>query len=268
MDRIKTALEKNKARKQHSLQGENRPVQKVQQINPHDEINYTQTKRLKIHKHVLVENRLIAANRSDPRATSFSLLRTQVLQAMRENNWVTLAITGPTPGVGKSLVAANLAISISLEVNQTVLLVDMDLRHPSLNKKFNFTPKFGLLNYLKGEVELPDLLVNPGFKRFVLLPGKGSTAEASELISSPRTVELIKELKTRYDSRIIIFDLPPLLHADDTMVFLPNVDATLLVVENGKNTKSDVQNSLRLLEGTNLIGTVLNKADEEIKDYY
>ena len=62
--------------------------------------------------------------------------------------------------------------------------------------------------------------------------------------------------------------MPPVLNMDDTMVFLPNVDSVLLVVENGKNTQSEVQNSLRLLESTNLIGSVLNKADEEVRDYY
>ena len=80
-------------------------------------------------------------------------------------------------------------------------------------------------------------------------------------------LDLVKELKLRYESRIVIYDLPPLLNVDDAMVFIPNVDSTLLVVENGKNTKSEVQHSLRLLEGSNLIGTVLNKADEEIIDY-
>jgi protein-tyrosine kinase len=81
-------------------------------------------------------------------------------------------------------------------------------------------------------------------------------------------LDMINDLKKKYESRIIIFDLPPLLNIDDAMVFLPNVDATLMVVENGKNTESEVQQSMRLLQSTNLIGTVLNKADEEIRDYY
>ena len=81
-------------------------------------------------------------------------------------------------------------------------------------------------------------------------------------------VNLVKEFKSRYQSRIIIFDLPPLLNIDDAMVFLPNVDSTLLVVENGRNKKSEVQDSMRLLEGTNLIGTVLNKVDEDVREYY
>jgi protein-tyrosine kinase len=177
-------------------------------------------------------------------------------------------VTGPTSGVGKSLVAANLAISLSREVNQTVLLVDVDLRRPAIHSYFDFEPDYGLLDYLRGDAELKELFVNPAFKRLVLLPGRGSTSESSELLSSPRMVNLVKDLKNRYQSRIIIFDLPPLLNVDDAMVFLPNVDSTLLVVENGRNKQSEVQDSMRLLEGTNLIGTVLNKADEEIRDYY
>lgn len=81
-------------------------------------------------------------------------------------------------------------------------------------------------------------------------------------------LKLFKELKSRYESRIIIYDLPPLLNVDDAQVILPNIDSTILIVENGKNTESEVQNSLRLPESTNFIGTVLNKANEEIKGYY
>lgn len=268
MDRIKRALEKSKSGKHHRLREKPAVVQEVSKNHPHDNIEYTHSRRIAVTPNVLAENRIIAGNRSDPRATSFRMLRTQVLHAMREHGWSTLAITGPGAGVGKSMVATNLAISISHEVNQTVLLVDLDLRRPSIHKNFDFEPDHGLLDYLVGDVELRDLFVNPPFKRLVVIPGKGSTKESSELLSSPRMLDLVKELKSRYKSRIIIFDLPPLLNIDDALVFLPNVDSTLLVIENGKNTQSDVQNSLRLLEGTNLIGTVLNKSDEEIRDYY
>jgi protein-tyrosine kinase len=274
MDRIKRALEKNKSRIQHARPVQSVPVREsasdpdVTNILPHDDIAYSQTQVIQPSRNALSENRIIAGNKLDPRATYFKMLRTQVLQAMREKEWSSLAITGPSAGIGKSLIAANLAISISMEVNQTVLLVDLDLRRPSLHEKFNFVPKLGLLDYLTYNAELPDLLVNPGFPRLVLLPGKGTSSESSELLSSPRMIKLFKELKSRYESRIIIYDLPPLLNADDAQVILPNVDSTILVVENGKNTESEVQNSLRLLESTNFIGTVLNKADEEIQGYY
>ena len=267
MDRIKIALEKSRVKRRKPVL---EPVRTKpgNGEDPFESIEYTHSKRIDVMQNVLVENRLIAGIRSDPRATAFRMLRTQVLHAMRENNWFTLAITGPTGGIGKSLVATNLAISMSMEVNQTVLLVDLDLRRPSIHKSFDLEPDQGLLDYLKGDARLEDLFINPVYKRLSLLPGRGSTTESLELLSSPRMNNLFNDLRNKYESRIIIYDLPPLLNIDDAMVILPNVDATLMVVENGKNTQSDVQNSMRLLQGTNLIGTVLNKAEEAIRDYY
>lgn len=268
MDRIAKVLDKRRVRKRTSLSDKIRAAKPVEGEHPFEHIEYKQTRRIDVPQTVLSENRLIAGNRSDPRATAFRMLRTQVLHAMRENGWSALGITGPTSGIGKSLVATNLAISISLEVNQTVLLVDLDLRRPSIHKYFGFEPDRGLIDYLKGEAELKDLFINPAFQRLVLIPGRDTSTESSELLSSPRMAKLVKDLKSKYESRIIVFDMPPLLNLDDTMVFLPNVDSALLVFENGKNTESEVQDAMRLLESTNLIGTVLNKADEEIRDYY
>ncbi len=268
VDRIKTALEKSRERKRIGQRKEPRHEKPAAREFSFENIEYTQSRIIEVPQSVLSENRLIAGNRSDPRATSFRMLRTQVLQAMRENKWSSIAVTGPTEGIGKSLVAINLAISMSFEVNQTVLLVDLDLRRPSIHKYFGFEPEHGLLDYLNNDVELKGLFVNPVFKRLLLIPGRGTTTESSELLSSPRMLNLVNELKSKYKSRIIIYDMPPLLNIDDTMVFLPNVDSALLAVENGKNTQSDVQNSMRLLQGTNLIGSVLNKADEDIREYY
>ena len=268
MDRIKKALDKSRTRKRQSVL-QSAPLHVAdREDHPFEDIEYTQSRRIDVPQAVLSEKRLIAGNRTDPRANAFRMLRTQVLQTMRENDWTSIAVTGPTSGIGKTLIATNLAISISREVNQTVLLVDVDLRRPTIHKFFDFEPDFGVLDYLRGDAELKDLFINPVFKRLLLLPGRGTTTESSELLSSPRMINLVKDLKSRYESRIIIFDLPPLLNNDDAMVFLPNVDSTLMVVENGSNKQSEVLDSMRLLEGTNLIGTVLNKADEEVRDYY
>ncbi len=268
MDRVKTALDKSRVRRSKPAL---EPVRASKpSIGGHslEAIEYTHSKHLDIKQNVLAENRLVAGIHSDPRSTAFRMLRTQVLHAFRENDWSVLAITGPTSGIGKSLVATNLAISISLEVNQTVLLVDLDLRRPAVHKYFGLEPELGMLDYLNGDAELGDLFINPVYQRLLLLPGRSTSTESSELISSPRMLDLVSELRERYTSRIIIYDLPPLLAIDDAMVFLPNVDAALMVVENGKNTKSEVQDSMRMLQSINLIGTVLNKADEEIRGYY
>jgi protein-tyrosine kinase len=232
------------------------------------EIAYEQTKIINTDPSELAERRLIAGLIKDPRSLPFRMLRTQVLHQLRENSWNTLAINGATQGAGKSFVATNLAVSIALEVNQTVLLVDMDLRRPSIHKYFGIDPEYGLLDHLQDDVPINKIMVNPGIERLVIIPGKGSTDEASEIISSPKMLRLVEDMKNRYKSRIIIFDLPPLLSVDDAWVFLPHVDAGLLVVENGKNTEHEVIKSLQILEVTNFIGAVLNKDNEENQSNY
>jgi len=99
------------------------------------------------------------------------------------------------------------------------------------------------------------------------LPGKSSDNNSSELISSRKMISLIQEIKSRYESRIIILDLPPLFAADDAMVLMPYADAALLVVEDGKNTTEELQHSMYILEQTNLLGLVLNKSRQPLPIY-
>jgi capsular exopolysaccharide synthesis family protein len=231
-------------------------------------IQYTNTKTVKSSPNLLRQRRGIMGLKNEPQADIFRQLRTRVLRKLRENKWNSLGITGATAGVGKSFVTANLAIALSMEVNQTVLVVDADLRNPNLGWFFGLDVEKGLLDYLNGGVSLEHILINPGFQRLVILPGRGSTTHSSELLSSPKMVSLVNELKSRYDSRIILFDLPPLLASDDTLLFMPHFDATLLVVEDGKNTADEIRRSLQILEETELLGTVLNKARETMGEAY
>lgn len=232
-----------------------------------EKITYTDTKRVSIEQNTLAERRLIAGIKNEPRNTPFKILRTQILHELKENNWTTLAVNSATKGAGKSFVASNLAVSIALEVNYTVILVDLDLRRPGVHKYFGIEPQAGLQDYLTNDVPVSELLVNPGIERLVVLPGCGTTSEASELLSSPKMISFIDELKSRYDSRIVIFDLPPLLAVDDARVILPYIDASIFVVEDGKNTEDEIKKSLDILEKTNLIGTVLNKSNDESQIY-
>ena len=227
-------------------------------------IQYTQTKVTRSSPDLLRQRRTIMGLKNDPHIDIFRQLRTKVLRKLRENKWNSLAITSATPDAGKSFVTANLAIALAMEVNQTVLVVDGDLRNPNVGWLFGLDVEQGLLDYLSEDIPLPSILINPGFQRLVLLPGKGFTSHSSELLSSPKMLTLVNELKFKYDSRIILFDLPPLLASDDTMLFMPNFDATLLVVEDGKTTAEDIRRSLQILEGTELMGIVLNKVKESV----
>lgn len=268
MDRIQKALDK--AREKHAQQPvfkkniENTKlstdVEDPIADNLFENIDYSQTKVVEVPNAKLEQNRIIAGFYNNPQSAVFRMLRTQVLKKMRSNRWQTLAITSPTAGEGKTVVAANLAIAIAMELNQTVLLVDMDLRNPSISNYFGLRPSLGLREYLAGNYELSDVLMNPGIKRLVILPGLGRAEDSAELLSSPKMASLVVDIKAQYDSRMIIFDVPPILQTDDVLLSAGYFDSTLLVLEDGKNPESNITKSLQLLEGSHLLGTVVNKA--------
>jgi ATPases involved in chromosome partitioning len=234
-------------------------LSKTTQQHALSSIEYTRTRSVAVSADLMRERRLVMGLRNDPHADVFRLLRTQVLKQLRDNNWTSLAVVAPTAACGKTFVTANLAIAIAMEVNQTVLVVDADLRNPQLGWYYGLAPEKGLLDYLQTDVAVEDLLINPGFERLVVLPGRHTTTVSSELLSLPKMAALVDELKTRYQSRIVLFDLPPLLSSDDAMLFMPHFDAALLVVEDGKTSPEEVSRSLAILAETNLAGTVLNK---------
>lgn len=259
MDFIQQAIDK--ARAQRQLHGEdNKPESNTTaRTKRPDKIEYTQTRVVALDAEHLRRERIITATDSDKRAEGYRQLRTQILRKLRENKWHTLAITSPNSGAGKTLTALNLAISLSQEVNQTVMLVELDLRNPSILKKLGIEADYGITDVVNGSVDLSQALINPGFERLVILPNRAHASHRSELLSSPQMGQLLHEIVNRYESRLIIFDLPALLDDDDALVFAPYADATLLVVEDNVSKRADVERSLQLLEGTHILGTVLNK---------
>ncbi len=265
MERIQKALEK--AREQRSKLTQDESKKTVSSISPaistessHTEITYSKTKIVSTSPGRLVENRVVANIKDHPQADVFRILRTKVLHQTRSKGIRSIGITSPTKGSGKSMIATNLAVSLSMEMNHTVMLVDLDLRRGSLHKYFDFQPDSGLSDYILDGVELSELLINPGIDRLVVLPAGKAVTQSSELLSTPRMVNLVADITSRYSERVVLFDLPPLLHLDDALAFLPQVQSVLLVVEEGSDTPLEVKQSLHLLEGANLLGTVLNKA--------
>ncbi|EXJ14630.1 hypothetical protein D779_2324 [Imhoffiella purpurea] len=224
-------------------------------------VDYTRTATVRIDADELRERRIFLSDGLDPVTDAYKVLRTHVLQRMRANGWRTLAVTSPGVGEGKTITSINLAISLAREVNQTVLLVDLDLRRPSIGRYFSEGPTLGISDYLTHGTDLADMLINPGVDRLVILPGHDSFTHSSEMLSSPRVVQLVSELKGRYEDRLILFDMPPLFAGDDVIAFLPYVDAVMLVVEDGKVSKAELEQADHLLSQNNLIGMVLNKAE-------
>lgn len=232
------------------------------------EIAYTTTQVVKVDMDHLEKNRVVAFDKNDQRSISFDLLRTHVLQKMEENGWRTLAITSPTPESGKSVVSINLAMSIAQHKNKTAMLVDFDLRRPKIATYLGIATEKSMNDLLEGTAEVPDVLVNPDIPRLVVLPTNRAVRNSSESLSARTTEDLIADLRGRYESRIVIFDLPPVLVADDAMVLLPYIDAVLMVVANGMSTKREIEDSLRQIPADKLIGTILNKAESDPTPYY
>ncbi|RDH81039.1 MAG: exopolysaccharide biosynthesis protein [endosymbiont of Galathealinum brachiosum] len=270
MERIKQALElarqeriKNGGRITGSIA---KPVTNQQSIEGQD-IKYTNTRTVPMPVNEFREKRIITEQQNNI-SDAYRILRTQVLQRLNEKNWNTLAITSPGNGEGKSLTAINLAMSLAREIDNTVLLVDANLRSPKLDKYFDFHTDYGLSDYLLNDKPLDEMLVNPeGVSRFVVLPAGRAIANSSEMLSSPKMQRLVEEVKHRYPSRIVIFDLPPLLESSDTLAFIPNADTTLVVIEEGKTQETELKQAFEILQGNEVIGTVLNKAYTTDKDY-
>ena len=212
-------------------------------------------------------HRVVAALQHNIVADAYKVLRTSILQRMRANGWRSLAVTSPDRDAGKTLTAVNLAVSLAGEVNNSVLLVDLDLRRPHIRRYFSDQKMPGISDYLTDGMPLTDILFNPGIDRLVVLPGHKPYANSSEMLSSPRMVQLAEELKSRYPSRIVLYDMPPLLDCDDVMAFAPHVDAVLLVVGEGDTTREELARASEVVSELNLMGTVLNKSHEERTAY-
>lgn len=229
---------------------------------------YTHTRRINVPAETFKNNRIITGEDDDGANTAYKMLRTQILHRMKAHQWRSLAITSSGEGEGKTLTAINLAISLARDVNHTVLLVDLDLRRPSVAKYFGYTPSFGLDDYLLDNVPLHETLFNPGIERLVVLPTRRSLLSSSELLSSPSMQHLADELRERYPERLVIFDMPPILAADDLLAFSPHLDAVLLVAREGKTRKADLQRAMEMLKVVNVIGTMLNQVRDQNAQRY
>lgn len=215
---------------------------------------------------LLEQNRIVIDERSAASA-AYKVLRTRVLQRMRRNGWKTLAVTGTCPNEGKTLTAINLSINLAWHLTTSVVLVDMDLRNPSVHRYLGIDTRFGLMDYMNGDVPLVRAGIRPGIERLGVILNDRPVANASELLSSPEALRLIEEVK-RGDDRIVIFDMPPVFAGDDVLAFAPYVDAVLIVLSQGTTKRASLVGLRELLQHVNVIGTVLNRSSERVAPYY
>lgn len=217
----------------------------------------------------LEQQRILSAGAGGAVGGPYKMLRTQILRRMDQLAVNTLAVLSPTAGAGKTLTAINLAIAIAAEKGRTVLLVDFDLRNPSIHHRFGFQPQLGVEECLISGQAVQEAMVKlRGYDRLTILPASGRVENSSELLSDQRAATLIAEMRARYANRILIFDVPPVLQADDALAFMKHVQAGIVVVNEGNTKREDVTRTMELLHDTKIVGTVLNGARDPIHTYY
>jgi Mrp family chromosome partitioning ATPase len=215
------------------------------------------------------QERILPAGAPGMAGGAYKMLRTQVMRRLATINANTLAVLSASSGEGKTLTAINLAIAIAADLGHTALLVDLDLRNPNVHRRLGFEPTLGIEDCLQQRRPVYEAMVKvAGYERLTILPARARLEQSSELLSAPRMSELMQELRTRYHNRVLIFDLPPVLLADDALAFSKHVQAGLFVVAEGKTARQGLTRSLLLLDKLPIIGTVLNGSRDPLDTYY
>jgi protein-tyrosine kinase len=268
MDRIRQAIERARAdsgsAKPETVENLEAPPRRIS--TPATAVLRREEVRISPAK--LLTSRIVAHDGADQRARPYDMLRTQILQSMALNEWKVIGVTSPTPDCGKTLTAINLALSISRQPDQSVALVDMDLRKPQLADSLGLTvADGGVAGVLQNQATLADIVVpvRAGNQRITVLPAIHARG-SSELMGSAAMRDLLQDLRSNFQT--IILDLPPVLASDDVIALLPSLDCMLLVAAAGLSKTGEVEETIRHLQGTPIVRLVLNKATAVGSSYY
>ncbi len=215
----------------------------------------------------LEKNRVVSFAARDPVHVAFNVLRTRVRKTLADRGWKSIAITSPSPGCGKTVVAINLALSLARAPDCRVVLVDLDLRRSAVARALGVTAKASIADFLLGAANASDCFVQPVDNLYVALNDQ-PIKHAAEMMQSPKMHALLSAIDERLAPDVILFDLPPLRSNDDALAFLPNADAVLMVVGAGISTAAEVAECEgQISQMDKLLGLVLNKCESRADDY-
>ena len=181
-----------------------------------------------------------------------------------------MLVTSSLPGEGKTFTAINLAISMAMEYDNTVLLVDGDVAHPSLPEVLGTPQSPGLLDLLtRDDLEIADALLQTNIDKLTVLPAGSRHRRATELLASEKMAILLREMATRYPDRIIIFDSPPLLATTEARVISTHMGQIVFVVAADATSQHTVRQALATIENCEVVLMMLNKAAKtDVGSYY
>lgn len=275
MSRLKKALEKVRIEKGHGIfplfqspkdsDTQNVKIEK-DSGRKEIEIQYSTTAVRPVARKRLLRQKIFALDQESVTNEQIRTLRTQILDRLKKIGGNSLVVTSPNPYEGKTFTSVNLGVSISQELDRTVVIIDADLKKPSLKSKhfvngyFGVRSEKGLSDFLRGKAELHELLINPGIDKLTILPGGHNLPNSAELLGSPRMESTMREMKIRYPERIIIIDTPPINKYTDAMILSKYVDGIVMIVEEESTTEEDIKSVVDRFEDKPILGTILNKS--------
>ena len=229
---------------------------------------YTDTRRCDIDLDKALQNRCICATEETLESDFYKVLRSQLQSVAAEKGWRTFMITSAQPGEGKTLTSINLAFSFAKTFNQTVLLVDADLRKQAIHKQLGIKSRIGLKDYLIDGKPIQECLIWPGIEKLVLISGGRTIQNSSELMGSPMMKAFVHEVRERYKDRFIFFDVPPVLVGADAIEFAHLVDGIVVMVDARTSSKATVRKAVDLLPKEKIGGIVFNRYETPVSKYY
>ena len=264
MGKITDALDKSeKERKPPVLQGKRPNRASEARAERQEPVLEVYEKANEINTNHLDKNLITILRPQTFEAEQFRTLKSSLLFPASGTPPRSVMVTSAVPGEGKSFVSANLAINIAQNINEHVLLMDCDIRKPTLHKDFGFGAMPGLSEYLSGKESLSSLLLKTHIEKLSLLPAGTPPSNPTELLSSKKMSHLIDEIRSRYTDRYIIIDTPPPKLASETKVIARQIDKVLVVARYGSTPRELVQDLVNMFGKAKVIGVVFNMCDRK-----
>jgi len=229
---------------------------------------YSETRRCELDLEKVKLNHCICILDEIPEAEHYKVLRAQIQSIATEKSWRTFMITSAQPGDGKTITSINLAFSFAKAFNQTVLLVDADLRKQQIHHYLGIKSDMGLKDYLLDGKTIQECLIWPGVEKLILISGGKGIRSSSELMGSPMMKSFVQEVRDRYEDRFVFFDVPPVFAGADALEFASLVDGIIMVVDAKNSSKKSVKKAIELLPKEKMCGIVFNRYHAPITNYY
>jgi Mrp family chromosome partitioning ATPase len=209
---------------------------------------------------ILESHSIVGFDSRDARARPFNLLRTQLAKRMAGSKARIVGITSATPNAGKSFLSLNIAAALSRVAEQAVYLLDLDLRRGSIGGELGMEPEAGISDFLDGSTdELTGLGSRVDGTNLAVFATRAISGNSAELLAGERYARLITAFRAISENAIVLCDMPPAFANDDAMIAMQALDGYLMVVDSGKTTRRQIQDTMAMLQPSPCLGAILNR---------